>query len=194
MNSTIYGLILTGGKSTRMGRDKSLLSYHGKPQIEHAHDLLYQYCSKVFLSKRKDQPAYKNFAFIDDIQQAEGIGPLGGIVSAMKTHPDVAWLILACDLPFVNETTLSKLVACRDAKADATAFMNTQDSLPEPLCAIWEAHALGKIENFLAQGIQCPRKILIKSKTTLIHQDDPKWLDNINTLDEYQKIPGVRLD
>ena len=184
----IFGLILAGGFSRRMGQDKALLKFHAKPQIEHVFDLLQKYCVEVFLSKRADQSSYKNFAFINDNAQFSNHGPLGGILSAMTEYPDASWLVLACDLPFITDETVQSLLIQRDASKMATAFISTQDALPEPLCTIWENHAFESILKLFKEGIHCPRKILIKSNAHLIKQSNPHWLDNINTPQEYEQI------
>ena len=115
----LYGLILAGGFSRRMGKDKSLLNYHGKPQIEYVHNLLQELCDKVFLSKRIDQPSYKTTPSINDVEPFLNKGPLGGILSAMKSFSDVSWLVLACDLPFVTKETLQTL----KLDTDLTSFV-----------------------------------------------------------------------
>lgn len=184
----IFGLILAGGYSRRMGQDKALLEFHGKPQVEYLFDLLQRYCTKVFLSKRSDQAAYKNIPPINDTDEFSDHGPLSGILSAMKEYPDANWLIVACDLPFITDKTIQTLLNKRDPRKTATAFISVQDALPEPLCAIWEGHAYSSILKLFNEGINCPRKILIKSDTHLLNQDDPHWLDNINTPQEYAVI------
>ena len=184
----IFGLILAGGYSRRMGQDKSLLEFHGKPQIEFIHDLLKEYCSQVFLSKRDDQKAYKDLAFINDCHEFASHGPLGGILSAMKAYPDASWLVIACDLPYITEETIKILLANRNSQKIATAFISTQDSLPEPLCTLWEGHGYSSILKFYNDATYCPRKVLIKSDVCLIKQKDPHWLDNINTPEEYKLV------
>lgn len=184
----IFGLILAGGHSRRMGQDKAFLEFHGLPQVEYIFDLLQKYCAKVFLSKRADQKPYKNIAFINDSPEFANHGPLGGILSAMKECPEINWIVIACDLPFVSELTIQTLISRRDESKTATAFMSIQDNLPEPLCAIWEGHAYGSILKLFNEGIDCPRKILIKSNAHLLKTDNPHWLDNINTPQEYQQI------
>jgi len=186
----IFGLILAGGSSRRMGQDKALLKFHGKPQVEHIFDLLQKSCTEVFLSKRKDQTPYKNMAFIDDSDEFAGQGPLSGILSAMKKYPGAAWLIVACDLPFVTEKTIQSLIDQRDPQKTATAFISTHDGLPEPLCAIWEGEAFSSILKLFNEGIHCPRKILIKNNAHLLKQNDPRWLENINTPEEYEQTKG----
>ena len=183
----LYGLILAGGFSRRMGQDKSLMRYHGKPQVEFVYDLLGQFCSKVFLSKRTDQPTYNTIPFINDDQSFSGIGPLGGILSAMKMYPDVSWIVMACDLPFVTKETLQMLLNQRDPSKIATAFRSTHDRLPEPLCALWEGHSYEKILEYFKKGIQCPRKILINGDSHLIEQLNLHWLDNVNDLKEFDQ-------
>ena len=94
----IYGLVLAGGQSTRMGKDKGLIPYHGLPQREYLYHLLSRVCDKTFLSIRPDQKDE-----IDDmeviIDKDEYKGPYNGLLSAHKEYPEVAWLVVACDLP-----------------------------------------------------------------------------------------------
>ena len=187
----IFGLILAGGYSRRMGQDKALLEFHGKPQIEHVHDLLQKSCSKVFLSKRGDQKPYKDIDSINDSHEFQ-MWTLGGILSAMKEYPDAAWLVVACDLPFITEETIQTFLTHRDTQKTATAFISTHDALPEPLCAIWEGHAYESILKLFKEGIHCPRKVLIKSNAHLLKQADPHWLDNINTVREYEQLKNTK--
>ncbi len=185
----LYGLVLAGGKSTRMKKDKSLLEYHGKKQVLYCFDLLGQFCDQVFISSRKEQSrlvAYKNFPQIHDV--FVGIGPLGGILSAMIRHPEAAWLVLACDLPFVRESTIKTLIKKRNFSKMATAYRSTYEpNLPEPLCAIYETKALFQLLQFLAQGIQCPRAILCRCDTQFITQTRSTSLDNVNSPQEYRE-------
>ena len=171
-----------------MGQDKALLEFHGLPQIEHAAGLLKSHCHQVYLSKRSDQKPYKDLGVINDLPEFAGRGPLSGILSAMKTFPKADWLVVACDLPLITDKTLKVLMINRDPQQIATAFISAQDGLPEPLCAVWEGHGYGRIMELFNTGIHCPRKILIKSNARMIPQDDPHWLDNVNTPQDYQEI------
>lgn len=187
----LFGLVLAGGKSTRMKIDKSLLHYHGKSQVEHAFDLLTGFCPKVFVSNRAEQSqlqGHQDRPQLHDLPEFSGIGPLGGILSALTTHPKTAWLILACDLPYVTSTTLQFLIKNRNPKTWATAFKSTYDALPEPLCAIWEPGCLDAVTRSFKSGLHCPRKTLINmgDHATFIDQQDKHWLDNVNTPEEYK--------
>ncbi|MDP2654226.1 MAG: NTP transferase domain-containing protein [Candidatus Omnitrophota bacterium] len=185
----LYGLVLAGGKSERMKTDKAALNYHGRPQVDVAFDLLGKFCEKVFISGRRDQPvaAGDGLPRICDLPEIEGEGPLSGILSAMQTHPQAAWLVMACDLPYATDKTLQKLIKRRDPQKTATAYRSSHDGLPEPLCAIWEPHGLNDHLRSFAQGLHCPRKILINSNALILEPDDPASLDNVNTPEEFRQ-------
>ncbi len=179
----LYGLVLTGGKSSRMGEDKSLLDYHGKTQAEYCFELLQNFCKKTFISNRKDQTellGHKGVPQIHDLKNYSGIGPLAGILSAMEKYPEISWLILACDLPYVTGKTIEHLIQNRNQKKLATAYKSTHDQLPEPLCAIYEPKFYRMILKFLKKSVDCPRKIMINSDVELLEQVDRRALDNIN--------------
>jgi molybdenum cofactor guanylyltransferase len=192
LTAPLYGLVLAGGRSSRMGRDKAALEYHGRAQLERAYDLLEKLVARAFVSVRPDQtgePLRARFTQIVDDGNLEG--PVAGISAAQKAHPDAAWLVLACDLPWLDIATLQHLIARRDPARVATAFRSTRDGLPEPLCAIYEPAAAPALQGFLATGHHCPRKLLINSDTLLLDQPDPKALDNVNTPQELAAALGA---
>ncbi len=186
MTAPLYGLVLAGGRSSRMRQDKAALGYHGRTQLEWAMALLTPHVERAFVSVRADQqhdPVRSRFECILDTQ--DNLGPIAGIVAAQARHPDAAWLVLACDLPFLDEGTLEALLAARDTRSLATAFRSSHDGLPEPLCAIYEPGSRAAIAAYLQTGKICPRKFLIKSGAHLIDEPNPRALDNVNTPEEY---------
>lgn len=187
MSEPIFGLVLAGGKSRRMGRDKALLERGGRSQLAHAMDLLETVTERVFVSARADQadePERARHAQIVD--RYEGIGPVAGILSAMDEHPDVSWLVVACDLPNIDSQTLEYLVDQYSRNQPFTAFTSSHDGLPEPLCAVYRPAAAAIIRQFVDEGIVCPRKMLIRSDTCLLEQPNPAALDNVNTPDDLE--------
>jgi molybdenum cofactor guanylyltransferase len=182
----VYGLILAGGSSSRMQRDKAALPYRGKSQLDRAFDLLRLHVSPVFVSVRAGQTHDSTRAqrpmIVDSVA---GEGPIVGIRSALAAYPQAAWLVLACDLPFLSHTALSQLLRERDAARVATAFRSAHDGLPEPLCAIWEPAAAALLAAAHAGGAACPRKFLIRHAPRLLDPRDPRALDNVNTPEEY---------
>jgi molybdopterin-guanine dinucleotide biosynthesis protein A len=183
----LFGLVLAGGRSTRMQRDKAAIEYQaGETQLDVAVKLLAPRVERVFVSVRAEQSgesARAGYAQILDRGDVEG--PIAGISAALAEHPQVAWLVLACDLPFLDAATLDKLIAARNTASDATAFRSSHDGLPEPLCAIYEPRARAAIAAHIAGGRNCPRKFLINAGTSLLDQPNPRALDNVNTVAEY---------
>jgi molybdenum cofactor guanylyltransferase len=182
----VYGLILAGGSSSRMQRDKAVLAYQGQNQLDRAFELLSRHVSPVFVSVRAGQthdPARARRAMIVD--SVPGEGPMVGIRSALAAHPQAAWLVLACDLPFLSDAALSQLLRERDPHCLATAFRSAHDGLPEPLCAIWEPAAAAALAADYPQGAGCPRKFLIRHTPKLLDPKDLRALDNVNTPEEY---------
>lgn len=165
-----------------MGRDKATLQYGEKPQAVAAYELLAKCCGQVFLSCRQGQALGGLPAIYDTV---EGIGPMGGILSAFAAHPDKAWLVLACDLPFLTEATLWDLITRRDVTQLATAYRSAHDGLPEPLCAIYEPAIAGKLREFVTGPQVCPRKALIKLNVPLLDLPDTRALENVNHPHEF---------
>ncbi len=181
-NNVTYGLVLAGGKSRRMGEDKALLVHDGISQLEHIAALLRPLTDKVFVSTRAEQQDERiRRRFEQIVDQFDNIGPIAGILSAVKEYPDVDWLVVACDLPNVDEETIRFLLTNRSVEHPFTAFRSSHDDPPEPLCAVYRAGADTIIREFVNEGIICPRKILIRSDTCLLTQPNPASLDNVNT-------------
>ncbi|MBT8144878.1 MAG: NTP transferase domain-containing protein [Gammaproteobacteria bacterium] len=186
----LRGLVLAGGRSVRMKQDKALIEYHGLPQVRWAFELLKPFCSRVFVSVApgQDDPVRERLPrMVDD---TEGLGPAGGMLTAHQREPRSSWLIVACDLPYLDEEVLAHLVRHRDPASIATAFQSAHDDLPEPLCAIWEPSGLRALAKQVAGGRSCPRKTLINGDVCLLPPLRAMALDNINTPAEHLAALG----
>jgi len=181
----VYGLVLAGGKSRRMGQDKALLDHDGQSQLAYVVSVLEACVEKVFVSTRPDQAGDEERAQFEQIMdQYDDMGPVAGILSALEEKPEVDWLVVACDLPNINEQTIQFLLENHSGEHPFTAFVSSHDGLPEPLCAIYTSGSESIIRRFIDAGLNCPRKILIRSDTCLLEQPDPEALDNVNTPDD----------
>lgn len=180
-NRPFNGLVLTGGRSRRMGRDKALIAYHGENQLVHTANLLLRHCSQVYISCRADQIAdYRGFGFPLVADAYLDIGPLGGLLSAQKLVPGAAWLTAACDLPFLDGTLLAELVSNRNPFAFATAPKQESSEKPEPLCAIYESKCRMPLLMRHAAGNNSLRDFLEDSAIHYLSVRDQQVLDNIN--------------
>jgi molybdopterin-guanine dinucleotide biosynthesis protein A len=186
MSAALQGLVLTGGHSRRMARDKAALEYGGRSQLERAMSLLTPLVGRSFVSLRPDQladPQRASYPCIIDLQP--DLGPIGGIHAALHAEPDCAWLVLACDLPFLDTATLQQLIAERAPEKVATAFLSDFDGKPEPVCAIYEPAARALVDSWIASGQRCPRALLGQSDIKLLPARSGGALANINTSEEY---------
>ncbi|GAB2719911.1 hypothetical protein GCM10011495_32610 [Hymenobacter frigidus] len=180
----LRGLVLAGGRSERMQADKGALHYHALDQRQHTAALLSEFCSDVRVSVRPDQAADLPAGLTPLPDTFLNLGPLGGLLSAFQADPNAAWLVLACDLPFLTRATLEFLVAHRQAARAATALRSPWNEFPEPLVTIWEPRSYGQLLRFLGLGYSCPRKALINSDIELLDAPVPEELRNVNTPEE----------
>ncbi len=179
----LKALLLVGGKSQRMGSDKAKIDYHGKPQYQYIHDLLVERVHEVYISCRKDQvDQYAGYQTIADT--FDNLGPLGGILSAFRSDPNAAWLVLACDLPMLTVATINQLIDERNPMAAGTAFKSTFSEWMEPLISIYEPSIYPTALQLLGQGYSCARKVMINAPTHIINAKNTDWLTNVNTPEE----------
>lgn len=182
----IKGLVLAGGKSSRMGMDKAFIQYHGKPQVEFIADVLSTICTETFISVANGSKSHYGYGNIED--SFTGLGPYGGILSAFRSDPDAAWLTVATDIPLLNFETIEMLVNNRNSGKVATCFHNPETGFPEPLITLWEPRAYPRLLHFLSLGYSCPRKVLINSDIEELEIENPKLLLNANTPEEKDEI------
>ena len=185
-SAPLYGLVLAGGRSVRMGEDKGGITWHGKPQRYYMADVLAEICEDVYISCRPDQESQINAPYKPLVDSVEAGGPVAGILSAFARFPHVAWLVVACDLPLLTVEVLKDLVQHRKPLLHATAFRSPTDGMPEPLIAIWEPSGYPFLQAHLSAGGKCPRKFLINNYNAVFIFDNqtPQSLLNANTQEE----------
>jgi molybdenum cofactor guanylyltransferase len=187
----LYGLVLGGGKSTRMGQDKAVLKYHGKKAHAcYTGGLLESVCRDVYISRNQfgddSDAALSGFPKIFD--RFCDFGPLGGMLSAFSHSPEASWFVLACDLPYIDQKLLEHIVQQRDPLRMATAYKSAEGQLPEPMCAIYEPKIRGRLFDSLKMNRLCPRKILIQSSIKLLEPLREQALYNANQFHEYEQV------
>lgn len=187
----VYGLVLAGGKSSRMGAAKEKIQWHGKEQQYAMADLLAKFCSEVFISCRPEQ--------LDDVDAGyrtlpdtfPEMGPVGGILSAFQFRKATAWLVVACDLPLMDERALNFLICSRDPEKIATVYESPLDGGPEPLVALWEPQSFTLLKDFQKNGSRSPRKFLLNNDILLLKPENPMALQNVNTPEEAKKMRQI---
>lgn len=182
-----------------MGRDKASLLIDGRTLLARTIRLLQELGLPVTICARANQElATAGCERVDD--PTPSIGPAGGLLSALKAHPDCALLTLAVDLPRLTKDTLQTLLDQRDPSGEATAFRNPEDGRLDPLCALYEPSCATRIRASVAHGELSLRRILEPSaRIHLIHPQRPADLIDLDTpesmanLEARPAMPTVRV-
>jgi molybdopterin-guanine dinucleotide biosynthesis protein A len=155
-------------------------------QAGRALGLLRSFCAQTYLGLRDGQEVpvgAEDAPVLRDESGAEG--PLAGLLAAFREAPKAAWLVLACDLPFVHSGLLARLVASHETQPDVpfVACASVTDGHPEPLCAIYGPSAGPILARHASGGQFSPRRIMIEENVVLldVSAEDAEALTNVNT-------------
>jgi molybdopterin-guanine dinucleotide biosynthesis protein A len=110
------------------------------------------------------------------------------LLAAHSAHPHAAWLVVACDLPLLNDAALEALIRARDGRHAAIGYRSSHDDLPEPLCMLWEPAALDGLEQQVRAGRNGLRDVLRQVDTLLLDAPPEGSVDNANTPQERKRL------
>lgn len=181
----IWGCILIGGKSSRMGRPKHLIREKDKTWLEHAVETLSPKVDQVVLSGSGEIPS--TLSSLPRIPDAPGLaGPLAGILSAMRWQRTVSWLVMACDQPDVQPESLDWLLTQRQPGIRAVLPDLLGDGHLEPLLAWYDFRCRPQLESIIASGSL--RISRLADQVGVRHFQPPEHLHsswrNVNTPDQ----------
>ncbi len=186
-NDDIIGVVLMGGKSNRMGRDKSLLEINNLPLYKIAGQKLALYCNQIFLSVNEHQKTENSYDYPSITDRYEDQGPIGAILSCMDKL-ETPILFLACDMPFISIDNIKTLINKRNKNQICTTYFNTARNMYEPLFSIWETTSLSLLETYFANGNRSLQKFLHQQNIPKINMPNPENFQNINHADEWKLI------
>ena len=153
----VYGGVLIGGGSTRMGTPKHLLRAGQRTFLEHVVAALEPCVSRLVLLGSGEVP--EQCRHLTRLADPPGLaGPLAGMLAAMRWNRDVAWLIAACDLPFVTPAAVAWLLEQR-APGRQAILPRLHDRGVEPLLALYEPQARPLLEELASTGIRAPHRV-----------------------------------
>ncbi len=179
----LYGLVLTGGASSRMGRDKAGMGYHGAPQWQIAAELLRACGAEPFWScsaRQATEWKLGDHAILDLVPEH---GPASGLHAAFSRGDAATWLVIGCDYPSLQGEDLQRLVNARSPGIDAVAYLNHETSEIEPMIALWEPAAQQQFLRAFADAEFSARRILRSCKLRVIEPRTPQVLHNHNVAD-----------
>ncbi len=134
MMSRLRTGILVGGHSSRMGEPKQLLRYGGRLLIDPAVDVLSAMCEPALIGSGLVPEHLDRLLRIDDAPDVNG--PLAGVLGALQSDPGTAWLIVACDQPWIDAVAIHWLMEQR--RLDNVAVMPRDGHRPQPFPGIYE--------------------------------------------------------
>lgn len=140
----ITGLIMAGGRSSRMGKDKKLISYHGKPQWKHAYELVSGLKIETVVSAADWSDS--GVRVIADMAEFQGNGPISGLLSVSGEIKETALLVLGVDYPEMDRQTLYDLLLTFQIRNCSVCYRNSQSDRVEPLIAVYHPRDLQQIK------------------------------------------------
>ncbi|WP_052143582.1 molybdenum cofactor guanylyltransferase [Wocania ichthyoenteri] len=185
----ITGIILAGGKSSRMGTDKSFLMLNEKPFIQYSIEALKPLVSEIIIVS--DNQNYDAFGFkrVNDI--TKNAGPIAGICSGLEASSTTYNLILSCDIPLINSEILKKLIHAVDDDSEIIQIENQGKTMP--LIALYKRHIKDIFNDFLQKNERRLR-IAVKacnSKNIILEKVHEFSTMNVNTKEELKRIEDV---
>lgn len=182
----LKALLLIGGKSRRMGTDKASLIFEGQTLLEKTTATVSSHITEIFLSVAHDETREFAHPVIPDLTPDPG--PLGGLQAAFAHDTHTAWLVLACDLPLFDQSTLHHLLENADPSAAASCFLNRLDGRAEPLCTLYQPEAAARLSEYLAADRRCARKFLESLSPQAFALPNPLALDNANRPEQLHEL------
>jgi len=186
----VTGFVLAGGKSSRMGSNKALLTLQGATLLQRTHQLLQSVCERVFiLGQRK---LYGDFGeCIEDVYP--DCGPLGGIHAALLNSPTEFNLITAVDTPFLTLEFLGHIVE-RARESQAVVTTPCLGGHDQPLCSVYSREFLSIAEAALKTGNYKIVPLFPKDRTLTISEAElaefgttQEIFDNLNTPEDMER-------
>lgn len=188
--SPLYGAVFVGGQSRRMGRPKFSLDYDGQSEPQRVTALMAQVTERVFLSARPDQDlqALESLDIERINDEHYGLGPVGGLATLMGRHPEAAWLIAACDMPFLDADSLKAITETRDPLRYGTCFTKKGGLGVETMCAIYEPKFIVPLFEAMSRRELSLSRIINELPFKLVKagEDMRARFLNVNTPEEYE--------
>ena len=196
--------ILAGGENRRIPRLKGLLRVEGKTIIERSLDVMNRIFGKpacpvgrVVINTNSPELYFRfGVPLVGDIRSERG--PMTGIYSVLTATGEDSVFVVACDMPFLSEGLIRRLVDVSATIKTADAVVPVFRGKVEPLFGIYAKSACAVMEALLAQGKKGLQEMLRELKVASISEEEVRRIDpagrsfvNINTLDEYEKIGGA---
>ena len=183
----LTGLIICGGHSSRMGRDKGRIAWHGIEQRYFLYQMLELLCKKVQLScnavqANEIEPGYE---YIVDDEKYNKIGPMAALLTAFNKYPGESFLVVGCDYPFIRKEDMFQLINSRNENDTAVSFFNGATGFYEPLLAVYENKIAGLLVEHFDQQQYSLQAMLKTSNACKINPSEITSIKSVDTPEDY---------
>jgi len=179
-------IIFAGGKSSRMGRDKSLLPFDNSPTLtQYQLTKLTKLFKNVYISCKDKNKFDFDANFIEDVQTDNIFAPTTGFVAIFEKLTNDRFFILSVDSPFINENQIKELILADKKYHDAT-IAKTKYGM-QPMCGLYHRSLETKFIQMLKEDNHKLGYLLKSSNTQYIYFEDEKPFLNLNNPHEYQE-------
>lgn len=190
----LYGILLAGGQSRRMGQEKALLDWHGEPLLHFMVRRLQAVCSGVLVVT--NSPAVRARALVPTIpDERPGDGPLAGIQAGLRASPAEYNLIVACDMPLIQPALVAYLGRLAPGY---DAVVPRRRAGWEPLCAVYAQRCLPVIDAQLERDGRKVDHLFPALRVRAVSEEELRAVDptlqsfrNLNTPEEYAELLAV---
>lgn len=172
----ITGIVLAGGKSSRMGTDKGLMRLNGKPMIQHVLDPMARICHRILVVS--GNPMYGMFGFELVKDEAPDFGPVMGVLSGLRQSKTERNLVLSCDVPFITFDLLKQLVLL---SVDTDVVVASSEKGTHPLIAVYNRSCIPTFEKAIAEDEHRLRTVLDQLKVKELKIENEELIQNMNT-------------
>ena len=186
MEQAVTGIVLAGGKSSRMGRDKAFLEYQQQPLISYTLQALAPLTQEVLLVANDQKYAVFGKACIPDL--LPDTGPVGGIYTGLSHSKTELNLVLACDTPLVNPSLLGLLLQHANDSYEVVQVATLEKRMP--LIALYKKSCASKLKDCLESGERRLQKVVrqLHTKTLLLAPSMARLTLNINSPEDLKRL------
>jgi molybdopterin-guanine dinucleotide biosynthesis protein A len=191
--ATVAGVVLAGGRSSRMGRDKASLVFDGSTLLQRTAEALARVVDEVVVVRAPGQqlPAMElDVPVVEAEDPVEGEGPLVGIAAGLRATSTDTAIVVAVDMPFLQPPLL-RLLAER-VQAGARWALPIAEGRPQPLCSAFATSAVEVLERHITAGDRAPMAAADDLEVDRIEPEEWRTVDaagrsflNVNTPEEF---------
>lgn len=197
---SLAAIVLAGGQSKRMGRDKALIAIKGVPLLRRVCDVALQYTPIVYVITFRPEQYRAIVPLKCRLLQEHALpgetephGPLLGFAQALEIlqieQNQTEWvLLLACDLPRLSGETLQHWVKTLEHVGDAIAVLPKSQKGWEPLCGFYRTSCLKNLETAINRGDRSFQRWLSQESVKELPIDDHQMLFNCNTPKDLERL------